>query len=106
MNSSALEEYDIEDSDKKFRENFNMIYMATAYLKPHENSWNVGLSCTNIDYFIINQSTNPVFNIQMLYKPNSNLTIRLDTWYKQAGILNINANHFAYFFRGGITWEI
>jgi hypothetical protein len=106
INSSATNEYEINDSDRKLRENFNFIYTATAFLKPHDCSWNIGLSCTNIDYYVINQSTNPVFNLQMSYKPKPNLTLRLDSWYKQAGMLNINANHFAYFFRGGIIWEI
>jgi len=106
INSAAREEYNINKSDSKLRENFNLMYMITAYLKPHNNDWNVGLSFTNVDYYIINQSTNPVFNLQMTYKLKSNLTLYLDTWYKQAGIFNINANYFGYFFRGGIKWEI
>ena len=106
VNSSTIEEYNINEQDSKLRENFNLIYLATFYLKPPDNDWNVGLSCTNIDYYVINQSTNPVFNLLLSYKIKSNLTLQLDSWYKQAGVLNINANHFAYFFRGGISWEI
>ena len=106
INSTARGDYDIEKSDSKLREYFNLMYTISAYLKPHTNKWNVGLSCTNVDYYIINQSTNPVFNLQMRYKLKSKLTLYLDTWYKQAGMLNLNANHFGYFFRGGIKWEI
>ena len=106
INSSAREEYDIDKSDSKLSENFNLIYTVSAYLKPRTNRWNAGVSCTNIDYFLVNQSTNPVFNIQMSYKLKSNLSIHLDSWYQRAGMLNINANHFGYFFRGGIKWEI
>jgi hypothetical protein len=42
----------------------------------------------------------------MKYKPKSNLTLYLDTWYKQSGVFNINANYFGYFFRGGVKWDI
>jgi len=106
INSAAREEYNINKSDSKLHENFNLVYVLTAYFKPHDNGWNVGLSCTNIDYYIINQSTNPVFNLQMRYKLKSNTTLYLESWYKQAGIFNIYANYFGYFFRGGIKWEI
>lgn len=106
INSKARAEYDIDKTDSKLREYYNFLYSISAYLKPHTYNWNIGLSCTNIDYYRINQSTNPVFNLQLKYKLKSNLTLYLDSWYQQAGIFNINANYFGYFFRGGIKWEI
>ena len=106
ITKTAREEYDIVKSDSKIRENFNLIYVITAYLKPRVNDWNVGLSVTNVDYYLINQSTNPVFYLQATWKLKSKLTLYLETWYKQAGILNINADYFGYFFRGGVKWEI
>jgi hypothetical protein len=106
IHSAARVEYNIDKSNSKLNENFNLMYVISAYLKPYNNDWNVGLSCTNVDYYIINQSTNPVFNLQMTYKPKSNLTLYLDTWYKQSGVFNINANYFGYFFRGGVKWDI
>jgi len=106
INSIAREEYNINKVDSKLRENFNLIYTITAYLKPQNKDWNAGLSCTNIDYYIINQSTNPVFNLQMKYKIKPNLTVYLDSWFKQAGIFNIYANYFGYFIRGGLKWEL
>ncbi len=105
INAEAREKYNIDKSRSKLRENFNLIYTISVYVKPHDNDWNIGLSITNVDYYIINQSTNPVINLQTKYKPKSNLTMFLDSWYKQAGILNIYANYFGYFFRGGIIWE-
>lgn len=106
VNSYARKEYSINKSDSKLNENFNLIYLITAYLKPYENDWNLGITCTNIDYYTINQSTNPVFNLQMKYKIKSNLSIYSEIWYKQAGIFNIQANYFGCFFRGGVKWEI
>jgi len=106
INSEARNEYDINKSDSKLKENFNLMYVISAYVKPYDHYWNVGLSCTNVDYYIFSQSTNPGFNLQMKYKPKSNLTLCFDAWYRQAGVLNISANYFGYFFRGGVKWEI
>lgn len=106
INSDAREEYDISKSNRKLDENLNLIYLLSVYLKPHDHNWNIGLSITNIDYYVINQSTNPVFNLQGMYKVKPNLNVFMEAWYKQAGMLNINANYFGYFFRGGIKWEI
>lgn len=105
VNSDAAETYDINPADRKIHENFNLIYNVTACLKPHDHQWNVGLSITNIDYYIINQSTNPLFNLRGNYKLTSKLNIYLEAWYKQAGIFNIYANYFGYNFRGGVIWE-
>jgi hypothetical protein len=106
LNTSFIKEYNISKSNSKLNENFNLTYVFTAYLKPQDYSWNVGFSCTNVDYYVINQSTNPVFKMQILHKLRSNLLLNFSVWYKQAGIFNINANYFGYFFRGGITWKI
>jgi len=106
INSGARETYNIDKANSKIHENLGLLYLITAYLKPHHNVWNIGLSCTNIDFFLINQPSNPVFNLQMKYKPKSNLSLHFDSWYKQAGMLNIYANYFGYFFRGGIICKI
>ncbi len=106
INSIARERYNIDKGHSKIHEYLNLTYLITVYIKPQSSKWNIGLSCTNIDYFVIDQPTNPVFNLQSKYKYNSNLEFFLDLWYKHAGMLNINANYFGYFFRGGIKWEI
>ncbi|HDR68079.1 MAG TPA: hypothetical protein ENN61_03405 [Bacteroidaceae bacterium] len=106
VNHDALKEYGTDKAESKLRENFNLIYVISGYLKPHHHKWNIGLSCTNIDYYIINQSTNPFFNLQMMLHIKSGLTVFLDSWYKKAGVFNISANSFGYSFRTGVTWEI
>lgn len=106
INSNAREDYNISKSNSTLNESFGLIYLISAYLKPHTHNWNIGVSITNIDYYVINQSTNPVFNLQANYKVKPQLNLFMEAWYKQAGILNINANYFGYFFRGGIKWEI
>jgi hypothetical protein len=106
INSSARQEYNINKTHGNLSENFNLMYAITAYLKPQYHNWNIGLSITNVDYYVINQSTNPVFNMQAMYKLKPNLMLNIGAWYKQAGIFNINVNYFGYFIRGGIIWTI
>ena len=106
LNGNAREIYDTEPADSRLHENFNLIYTFSGYLKPHNHQWNIGLSCTNTDEYMINQSTNPLFNLQIKYLIRPELTVFLDSWYKSAGIFNISANYFGYFFRTGIKWEI
>ncbi len=105
INKTGRDTYSIPKEDARLSENFSLIYTATAFLMKPEHKWNLGLSGTNQDYYLINQSTNPLFNLQFHYKKNSNLTYYFWAWYKQAGILNISANYFGHTLRGGLKWK-
>jgi hypothetical protein len=102
----AIEEYGIAKNASKIHETFNMMYSFTYYLKPTDDQWNVGLSMTNIDYFIINQETNPVFDLRGSYKPRPPLCLYVQAWYKTAGAFNLEVNYFGFFIRTGIIWDI
>jgi hypothetical protein len=82
------------------------MYSFNFFLKPTDEQWNVGLSVTNIDHYIINQETNPVFNLQGFYKLKSPVKLFAQAWYKTAGITNLNLNYFGFFLRTGIIWNI
>jgi hypothetical protein len=71
-----------------------------------DNIWNIGFSFTNIDYFIINQETNPVINLQGKYDVSKSLTLFLESWYKSSGAFNLSVNSFGFFFRTGVLWKI
>jgi len=101
----ALKYYDIEKYSERIHENFNLMYSFSYYLKKSDDPWNIGLSITNIDYFIINQETNPVINLRGLYKPSPQACLFAEFWYKPAGTLNHAVNHFGYFFRIGMIWN-
>ena len=102
---NAIELYEFE-TNTKIHENWNLMYLFSYHLKPIENHWNIGLSVTNIDHFIINQETNPVFNFHALYQISSPLKLFAESWYKSAGAFNLNVNYFGFFFRTGIIWDI
>ena len=106
INSSARDQFGIPKSDSRLSENFNLTYQMAYYVKPHSSDWNIRLLCANVDYYLINQSTNPLFSLQGWCKITPRLTICADTWYKQAGVFNFYANYFGYFFRGGIKLEL
>ncbi|WBX70447.1 hypothetical protein [Tenacibaculum retecalamus] len=106
INSKARKKYNIDKSNSKLHEDYIVMYLLTVFLKNHDSDWNVGFSVTNFDYYAIDQLVHPRINLQMKYKIKPNLTLYLDSWYRRSGIFNISANHFGYFFRGGIKWKI
>ena len=105
VTKEAIENFDIE-SNKNLHENWNMMYLLGYNLYPADNLWNIGIAITNIDHFIINQETNPMFFLQGKYKVSLPLTIYFESWYKSAGTLNISANYFGFLFRTGLIWEL
>jgi len=104
-NQKTIKSYGFE-TDARLHENWNLIYSFDGYVKPINNLWNIGLSVTNIDHFIINQETNPILNVKAGYRIQSTLNLFLESWYKSAGAFNLNVNYFGFFFRTGIIWDI
>jgi hypothetical protein len=102
----AVKEYSINKNDAKIHEVFNIIYAFSYNLKPPDNPWNVGLTVTDIDYFSINQETNPMFNMHGFYKLSLPVRLYLEAWYKIAGASNLDVNYFGFYFRTGILWDI
>lgn len=90
----------------RINEIYNIIYLFNYNLKPDDETWNIGLTITNIDHFIINQETNPVINLSGRYKLRLPITLYAEAWYKYAGVTNLELNNFGYFFRTGIIWNI
>jgi hypothetical protein len=101
----AAEEYNI-DSNKRIHENWNLMYMVAYRLKPPDHEWNVSLSVTNIDHFIIEQETNPVLFLRGEYRVSDKLNVFSELWYKTAGSFNLSVNYFGFFLRTGIVWDI
>ena len=104
--NEAIEMYDIDEECEKIEESFNFLYSFTYHLKPNGHQWNVGLTTTNFDYFLYNQETNPLFNLNGSYKLNKSLELFAQAWFETSGIFNINATYFGYYFRTGIKWNI
>lgn len=94
------------DSENNIHENWNVMYTATYNLKPEESKWNAGLTLTNTDYYIIEQESNPVFNINANYWFKQKLNIFMETWYKSSGAFNLSVNYFEFFVRTGVIWKI
>ncbi len=101
----ALERLEIENDDTKIHENFNLMYSFGYYFKPINHRWNAGLSITNIDYFMINQETNPFVNLKGHIKISPQMRLFAGAWYKTAGALNMSSNYFGFLIRGGIVWN-
>jgi hypothetical protein len=104
--NQAIKDFEMEKNSSKIHEVNNLMYSFSYFLKPADEKWNVGLSVTNIDHFIINQETNPMFNLQGSYKISSSVRFYAQAWYKIAGASNLEVNHFGYYLRTGIIWNI
>ncbi|MDD3716282.1 MAG: hypothetical protein PHT46_04155 [Candidatus Marinimicrobia bacterium] len=95
-----------EDAGTVIRENWNLIYRIGYNLKSEECTWNAGLAVTNMDRFLMNQETNPMLLLHGNLELVSDLDLFAEFWYKQAGVFNISANYFGFFFRMGAIWEL
>jgi len=102
----AIEQYGILKNATKIHEIFNIMYSFNYYLNPTDDNWNAGLSITNIDYFMINQETNPIFILRGLYKLSEPICLFAQTSYRIAGLTNLQTNFFGLYFRTGLIWLI
>ncbi len=94
-----------EITSYSIHENWNIIY-SFQYRIFTTTSWQLSGSVTNMDYFIIEQETNPLFNIKMSYKIRNKVMPYIAYWHRSAGMFNLKANHFGYHFRLGLEWEL
>jgi hypothetical protein len=106
LRQEAVKDYEIESKNTQIHEVYNLMYSFSYFLKPKDDKWNVGLTITNIDHFVISQETNPVFNLNGIYKITPPVSLFAEAWYKCAGLTNLELNHFGFFFRTGIIWNI
>jgi hypothetical protein len=106
LRKKALNDYEIGDDATKIHENFNLMYSFGYTLKPFYYKWNIGVTLTNIDNFLINQETNPYFNVKGYFKVSSLVCLFAEGWYKNAGVTNISSNYFGFLIRGGVKWNL
>lgn len=102
----AVREYGIAENAAKIHEIMNLIYSFDYQIKPKNNYWNIGVSLTNIDHFVLEQETNPMLKLNGLYKVSAPIILYIEAWYKSAGATNLAVNYFGFFFRTGIIWKI
>lgn len=103
--NNAADNFDI-DKDMKMHENWNLLYTISYYIMKPDTKWNLGFNITNLDNFVVYQETNPVYNIEALYKISAPITLYLQPWYQASGSFNLNVNYFGFFVRGGVIWNL
>lgn len=102
----TIKTYGIQSNATKLIEPWNLMYALSLFLKPQNSNWNIGLTVTDFDYFLIYQETNPQMNLNGLFHLNSQLCLFVEGWYETSGLLNRYANFFGVFARTGIKWNI
>ncbi|MDP4224434.1 MAG: hypothetical protein Q8868_14095 [Bacteroidota bacterium] len=97
--------YHIEGSASKTCENFNLLYSIGYHINNSGRKWDAGISITDLDYFVINQSTNPCFSIFAHLKISELLSLNIQAMCKTAGLFNMHGDIFGYYLRIGILWN-
>ncbi len=105
LRKKAYDEPGTVENSGAIHENLNLMYSICFNINSFYARWNAGLTVTNTDYFLINQETNPYFNLHGSYKINHKVCLFAEAWYKNAGLFNLSANYFGFIMRGGITWK-
>jgi hypothetical protein len=84
----------------------NFMYRGTLHLNRREAPWNLSVSVTNFDHFLIQQETNPMVNLAGYIRVSDAVKIHSSLWYQGAGMSNIHANHYGFYFRTGVVWQV
>lgn len=84
----------------------NFMYSGTLRLKEGDAPWNLSVSVTNFDYFLIQQESNPMVNLAGYFRISDAVKLHSSLWYQSAGMLNIHANHYGFYFRTGVVWQV
>ncbi len=92
--------------ETRIREPWNLMYNVSFFLNRRDKIWNIMASVTNVDYFMIEQETNPLFVLKGDYKPVQHVDLFLEAWMKTAGMLNIQVNYYGTLIRLGVIWTI
>lgn len=95
-----------EDDDVKISEPRNLMYAFTYYVKPYEHRWNIAISITDYDHFLIQQETNPMIMGSFTHDLPHKMKIYSEVWYQSAGLLNLQVNYFGFNFRTGVLWQM
>jgi hypothetical protein len=107
LNKSTIEDNGLSRGKRtRIFEPRNLMYHIAYYIMPADHKWNAAALITNYDFFLIHQETNPMIAGRFHYNPNARLRVYCEIWYQGAGMLNLQANHFGFYFRTGISWQI
>ncbi len=107
LNKSTIKEHGLsKDARTRIFEPRNLMYSFAYYIMPADHKWNASASIVNFDSFLIQQETNPMITGRFLYNVNSRLHVYWEIWYQSAGMFNLQANYFGFYFRTGLSWQI
>lgn len=96
----------VPGADLRLWEPRNFIYRGTLSLHEQPAIWNLSATVTNYDHFLIQQETNPMLSMAGHYRISDGIRIHSSVWYQGAGMLNLHANHYGFYFRTGIQWQL
>lgn len=96
----------LDATDLNITEYRNLMYRLTWYLKPSGSKWNLSFSLTDFDDFLIQRGTNPLLSCGFVKVLESDLELFTELWYQGAGMFNLQADHFGFYLKTGIRWQL
>jgi hypothetical protein len=107
LNKNTIEDYGLSTGSRtRIFEPRNLMYNLAYYIMPADHKWNAAAYITNYDFFLIQQETNPIISGRFIYDYSARLRVYCEIWYQGAGMFNLQANHFGFYLRTGISWQI
>jgi len=103
--SQSRQENDPTGTDRYIIEYRNLLYRFSFKLNGPDKAWNIILSLTDSDDFLIQQETNPMFNGRFTASVGKRGTFLFDLWYLGAGMLNLQADYFGFYTKTGMKWK-
>lgn len=100
----AVQDYDIEQ--QRLHENCGFMYSVGYTYKPREYRWDIGISFTNWDNFLINQDMNPYLRLKGHYHFDDKIALYTEANYIKSGVFNGSSNYFGYYIKTGIIWHV
>jgi hypothetical protein len=105
FSDKAVHQYKISEEAVTLRETYNLLYSFKYSLKPLKHFWNLSLALTDMDYFLINQGTNPLIKLRGHYNISRHLSLNTEASYKPAGFSNLAMANFGFTLKTGIIWN-
>jgi hypothetical protein len=100
----AVKDYNIEQ--QRLHENWGLVYNFGYTYKPKTYRWDIGISFTNWDDFLINQDMNPFWRLKGQYHFDDKIELYTEANYIKSGVFNGSSNYFGYYIKTGIICHV
>lgn len=103
--SYAVKEYNLEKDHWYKFDNWNLMYKVQCLLLPNTSKFNMCLTLTDFERFLINDSSNPEILLSGKYTI-PHWTLFAESSYRAAGFFNLTPTLYGFLVRTGVTFNL